>query len=231
MNKRLLFLFFAVQLHCSLWAQYTSTTLHFKPIFGEASLQLNKMYLFPVSADSISFTKLKFYISGIEFLDEEGKQWKEENSFHLMEAEENLDILLNLPAHKNYQQLKFLLGIDSVTNNAGALEGALDPTKGMYWSWQSGYINVKLEGFIKKASDQTDFEFHLGGYRAPNNCVQTVFIHLPKEQSSNHLNILLPVVKIFTQINVSTTNHIMSPGTDAVSLSQKIAASFSLSPL
>jgi len=43
--------------------------------------------------------------------------------------------------------------VDSLANVSGAMSNDLDATKGMYWSWQSGFINLKIEG--KSASCKT----------------------------------------------------------------------------
>ena len=53
--------------------------------------------------------------------------------------------------------------------------GDLDPTKGMYWAWQSGYINFKMEGSCSQClATKNNFEFHLGGYQQPFYAMQTI---------------------------------------------------------
>jgi len=60
-----------------------------------------------------------------------------------------------------------LIGTDSITNVSGALDGDLDPIKGMYWAWNSGCINFKLEGTRVISGKKTPFEYHIGGYNGP----------------------------------------------------------------
>lgn len=47
----------------------------------------------------------------------------------------------------------------------------------MYWTWQSGYINAKLEGKSNLVNTPTHaFAFHLGGYLNPFQTLQTISI-------------------------------------------------------
>ncbi|MBK9320894.1 MAG: hypothetical protein IPM91_20265 [Bacteroidetes bacterium] len=99
--------------------------------------------------------------------------------------------------------------------------GCLDPMQGMYWTWLSGYINLKLEGHYP--SDSTSFQYHLGGYRAPFNALQTVEIEIPDVK---YLEIPIDIEKLFTQAEDSPPDHIMSPGKEAMKLSKITATMF-----
>ena len=115
------------------------------------------------NGDSIQLKSLKFYISNIELVNGDKVVWQQKNSFHLIDASKNesLQIPLKHQSNLNFTKIKFNLGIDSMVNVSGALGGDLDPTKGMYWTWQSGYINFKLEGKSKKCKTRNnEFHFH-----------------------------------------------------------------------
>ena len=74
-----------------------------------------------------------------------------------------------------HDKIKFNLGIDSLTNVSGVMGGDLDPTKGMYWTWQSGYINFKMEGSSAVCPTRNhEFQFHIGGYQDPFYAMQTL---------------------------------------------------------
>ena len=61
------------------------------------------------------------------------------------------------------KRIYFQIGIDSLTNVSGDLDGDLDPALGMYWAWNSGYINMKLEGKSSSCkSVKKEFQFHIG---------------------------------------------------------------------
>ncbi len=192
--------------------------LEIKPIYNGIPLSLNTVH------DSLTIETLKFYLSHFE-LNNDGKNvWQEENSFHLIDAENPTSLIFILPVKPdlNYNQLSFSLGVDSLTHASGAMGGDLDPTKGMYWSWKSGYINFKLEGKSPKVTNrQHDFNLHLGGYAGIFNCLQTVT--LPIDLRKNQ-TIYFDVSNFLEKINLAENHSIMSPGLMAVNAS-KIAAS------
>ena len=100
------------------------------------------------SAGDYKIDVLRFYISNIRFFNKESLVYQEQNSFHLCDAAipNSNRFLMRQSENIVYDKLQFDIGIDSVTNVSGALGGALDPTNGMYWTWQNGYINFKMEG-------------------------------------------------------------------------------------
>lgn len=210
-----------------LLAQTEKKIVVFNPVFGNSKLQIDSTYKLP-DGDSIQIEALRFYISEIEFLQNGKKIWQEKNSYHLIDLAQkgSLTIALNLPTNIAFTQLKFNLGIDSLTNVSGAMGGDLDPTKGMYWAWQSGYINFKLEGKSNLCKTRNnEFQFHLGGYQYPFNNLQTIFIDvLP-----NHIiDLEIDIQKIINGINLSQQHHIMSPCVEAISLSETVVRSLSI---
>ena len=148
--------------------------LSFNTTYNNSPLRYDHNYYLK-NGDSISFNSIKYYITSIELMDKGKSVWKEANSSHLIEL--NASLSLKIPHHVNFTDIKFSLGVDSTTNVAGVLGGDLDPTKGMYWTWQSGYINFKLEGKNKNCkSKKNEFQFHLGGYSFPNNSYTTTIL-------------------------------------------------------
>lgn len=73
------------------------------------------------------------------------------------------DSIINFLVPRGKENIELLFGTDSLSNICGAFEGALDPIHGMYWTWNTGFINLKIEGKYKKEH----IEWHLGGYKAP----------------------------------------------------------------
>lgn len=178
--------------------------------------------------DSATIETVRFYVSGIQLLQNNQLVWKEENSIHLIDAGNNnsLHCLLNIPSGIQFNQVKFNLGIDSVTNVSGMKSGDLDPLNGMYWTWQSGYINFKLEG--KSAAcvnSRNDFQFHLGGYQQPHCALQTVVLAVKDNES---ISIGLDLGKLLSSLYLPKQNHIMLPNKEAVLMSEKIAQLFTV---
>ncbi len=221
----LLVLFIGIKLN----AQTNEFLVKFKPIVKQQELKLNESFnLFYILKDSTQITKLKFYISAIQLYNDKELVYTEKNSYHLIDASDTNSYFINLKAFPNkaFNNIKFNLGIDSATNAKGALGGALDPTKGMYWAWHSGYINFKLEGISNLCNTRNNgFEFHLGGFSYPNNSLQTIKLDVSNNKA---IIINVDVAKFLAEVGLGKTNMIMTPSKTAVELSKQAAGIFSI---
>lgn len=190
--------------------------LQFVPKFGNQILIPEKNYFLTAVKDSISIEVLKFYISEIKLLKKGKTVFENKNGFYLMnmESKMNLDFVSST---LDFDAICFNIGIDSITNSGGVKGGDLDPTKNMYWAWQSGYINFKLEGKSKICKTRNNvFQFHIGGYSYPNNTLQTITI----PANSNAININFDLEKFLNGMELQTTNEIMSPSVKAVQVAK-----------
>ncbi len=193
-----------------------SITISFTPKYGSANLQLEKNYFLPAINDSISIEMFRFYVSGISFLKNNKIVHQDKNGFYLLDLENKLKITLKTNT-TDFDAIRFHIGIDSTTNSGGVKGGDLDPTKNMYWAWQSGYINFKLEGKSKICKTRNNvFQYHIGGYMHPNNSLQT--ISLPAKGNSIQINFDLE--KFLSGVGLQTTNEIMSPSEKAMQVAK-----------
>ncbi len=193
------------------------TTINFIPVFNKKPLQTNKWYT-TTHKDSVKIELVRCYISNIVLYMDNEKVYTEPNSYHLLNIEEtsSLQITLNQVPTGNIRYIGFNLGIDSLTNVSGALEGDLDPGKGMYWAWQSGYINLKIEGTSPVCNTRHQaFEFHIGGYLPPHNTLRHVKLKTPKRKSSK-LQIKMDLARFFDTISLNNFNSIMTPSKQAM---------------
>ena len=198
----------------------------FQPVFGSYPLILDSTYMF--ENGQIEFSTLKFYISNVQFLKNEKIVFKESNSFHLFDASDikSQSFTFTIPKGLLFTDLNFNFGIDSLTNISGAMGGDLDPTKGMYWTWQSGYVNFKIEGTSSLCNNKRqEFQYHLGGYLFPFSALQKISL---KVEAKNTLFILVDVKKIMEAFDLSSLDHIMSPSAEAARLSYLISQCFSV---
>lgn len=162
----------------------------------------------------------KTYISSVAFFNNDSLVFREENSFHLLDSDhpESFQFGIPIPEKQSYNKLMFNIGIDSVTNVSGAMGGCLDPTKGMYWTWQSGYINTKLEGKCSTCpSARKEFQFHLGGYQLPFNPLQTKELRVTDNES---IEVKIDLEHFFNAADLTSRDHVMSPGADGLHLSE-----------
>ncbi len=65
----------------------------------------------------------------------------------------------------NIDSISFQLGIDSIGHYAEIESLGIEPNTDMYWTWQSGYIHLKMEG--KHVQSNQKFQYHLGGFQYP----------------------------------------------------------------
>ena len=192
-----------------------SLSLNFKVNFEKQSLQLNQQYI-SSNKDTLTLESFKCYIAAIRIQYDDKTVYSQKNSYHLLDLE-NLNSL-QIPICKNtdkiISKITFNIGIDSLTNTSGALNGDLDPINGMYWAWQSGYINFKIEG--KSPSCKTrknEFHFHIGGYLPPFNTMRK--IELIYDKKANQINIGMDLNNFFSNIHLAETNSVMIPGNQA----------------
>lgn len=195
-------------------------TLHFIPTYAQQKINLGDSALYSYKGQPLKLTSLKFYIIQIELLKDDKLVYTVPQSYHLVDAANDNSLYIKLPTKTNvaYNQISFQIGIDSATNVAGVLAGDLDPTKGMYWTWQSGYINFKLEGESTFCPTRhNEFQFHIGGYLAPYSATQKVTLHLKNQATL--VPIKVDIEKLLLDIDLTKQHNIMSPGVAAYQFS------------
>ena len=141
-------------------------------IWGEPSvpLVLNQDFTHPTTNEGLNFTTCKYYLSNFQFRKTDGTWWSHPFSYNLISVSQSNNYEFTLPdvPFGTYDAVRFLIGVDSAKNVSGAQAGDLAPSNGMFWSWSTGYIMVKLEGSSAQA-DLNYFSFHLGGFRNADN--------------------------------------------------------------
>jgi hypothetical protein len=205
-------------------AQQSQLNITFSPTFRGELLMLEKSY--PFQNDSIEFENLKYYVSNIELYYDEKKIYSLAKKYHLINSAEKKSLEINIDTKlvSTFNNIRFSIGIDSITNVSGAMAGDLDPTNNMYWTWQSGYINLKLEGKTRICPARNHFfQFHIGGYKHPYNCLQSVKLNI---KNQHLINIELPIDQFLEKIDVSKTYEIMSPSNNAKQMAAIISTLF-----
>lgn len=193
--------------------------MHYK--WENEPLELNKKYI--STTDTLQINLFKFYISGVEITYNDGFHYKDKIKYHLIDLENPKAFNISKNENKIISKVKFYIGVDSTASVSGVLEGDLDPIKAMYWAWQSGYINMKIEG--KSSSCKTrnnEFQFHIGGYKNPNYCLREIILNPNKET----ITITVTLSTLFKNINLAENNSIMIPGKSAMKFSDQIITMF-----
>jgi hypothetical protein len=198
--------------------------------YGGRPLERNKKYM--TKSDTLEIETFKFYLSNIEIEFDDTSKIKPKNNYHLIDWDDPKSLLIPIVAKQNkiISKVTFNIGVDSTASVSGALSDDLDPTNGMYWAWQSGYINMKIEG--KSNSCQTrknQFQFHLGGYLKPYYALRKIEIPIQKNQIQNGaINIIADLENLLSEISLKETNSIMIPGQAAMEIADLSAKIFSI---
>lgn len=197
-------------------------TVRFKAIYNGQEISIGKT-INDSNSNWIEFSTLRFYVSDLYIIDNQGQEILGEQ-YQLIDLE-NQESLTIMQHENGILQLRFLLGIDSLTNVAGILEGPLDPINGMYWTWNSGYINFKLEGRTNLSlAPKNEFVYHLGGYLNPYSTSREVILQLDPKKQETIIEIQLD--KWLKSIDIRETNSVMIPGAKAVQLSDELVDIF-----
>ncbi len=204
-----------------------SLAVNFHLEFDKLPLQLNKKYA-SASYDTLTIETFRCYISNIEIHYQDNSTFVQKNSYHLLDSDKPNSFLIPI-VKKNDKQISkitFNVGIDSITNTSGAMAGDLDPVKGMYWAWQSGYINTKIEGkSLSCITHKNEFQFHVGGYLQPYYSLRKMEFPLDKK-ADDDINIGIDLNRFFSNIKLKETNSVMIPGKQAMKLMNYIDKMF-----
>jgi hypothetical protein len=122
----------------------------------------------------------KYYIGNIQFKQADGKVITTSGSYHLVNQADTTSASFVVTVNNNtFSNISFLTGVDSVRNVSGTQTGDLDPAKGMFWTWNTGYIMAKLEATSPAStSPNNNVTYHIGGFRKRENAIRKVSLDL-----------------------------------------------------
>src|SRR6185312_7848079 len=122
-----------------------------------------------------------------------------DGTYHLIDFSDSASTTVPLRVPEGvYDEIHFLLGVDSIEQTGGAQTGALDPARGMFWTWNTGYLSLKLEGTSPDSKEPFHaFSYHIGGYRFPNRAIWRMKIATRSDQQfrverSGTTNLFIP---------------------------------------
>lgn len=213
--------------HSSLLAK-NKIEVNFTATYNGALLVLPKEPKDAADFDLLEITKVRFYISQVQLFKEGKCVFKDPSPGHLIDLSDSSKSKISLISKKDiaYDGIQFMIGIDSATTMKGIEKGDLDPSNEMYWSWQSGYINFKLEGyspFCVKERPKHEFHYHIGGYHYYENTCNEVRLNIA---SSNFIHIDLHLEQVLQDALLREVAHVQLPGTKAASIATSFAHCF-----
>jgi hypothetical protein len=149
--------------------------IRFHPMINGTPFTLNTAYTNPFG-EPFTASAFKFYTGLFTFRKEGGTEVAAEGEpYYLIDASDQASMTISATIRAGiYDGISFLLGVDSARNVSGVQSGALDPARGMFWTWNSGYIYIKMEGTSPVSTLVNNvFEYHVGGFRWPNSAIRT----------------------------------------------------------
>jgi len=161
--------------------------LRFKAVVDTNALNFDTTTYTNFFDEPYTVKTFKFYVHGIEMINtDSGRTFKlSADKYFLVDFSDSntTKLKLNIQPYQ-YNRIGFVIGVDSARNVSGAQTGALDPAKGMFWTWNSGYIMAKLEGHSPAANVANNaFEYHIGGFKVPDNTIKKVTLLFPFAQN------------------------------------------------
>jgi hypothetical protein len=200
---------------------------------GSADLVMTTGNYTNAAGESFTVTKFNYYITNIKMIKADGSEYAEPESYHLIEGDvaSTHHFHMNSVPKGSYKGISFLIGVDSTRNVSGAQTGALDPAKGMFWTWNTGYIMAKVEGTSPVAtSTDKKFVHHIGGFTGGNSGVKKVTIMFPQSMdvsAAKELSVLLntDILKWFSPstISIASNTNIMSVGMTSAAIASNYA--------
>jgi len=154
----------------------SSFTLEFEHQVNGAALNLNTTTYKNAKGEEFKIDVFKYYVSNVKLSKTDGTTYLIPESYFLIDESKPSTklITVNDVPVGDYTKIEYTIGVDYARNFAGAQTGALDPVNGMFWTWNSGYIFVKLEGTSPQSKAQNNaLTFHIGGVLDPNNTIRT----------------------------------------------------------
>lgn len=208
-------------------------TIRFKHVIGENVLVLGDTYI-NCLGDTISVQRFKYYLSNFSVTDNKGNTTAIPDTYFLVDEADSASktITLTIP-DVVVGSIGFIIGVDSIKNVSGIQQGALDPLKGMFWTWNSGYVMAKLEG--RSSSSRIggrSFTYHIGGFRQPMNSIRQLLFALPAGAADGSIVLTADINQWFknkSELKIAETPVCHSPGPLAVRIADNYSNMFTIS--
>lgn len=197
--------------------------LHIQAIWGDRGI--NKESNYSNGDERWSFDVLKMYIGGLRLYKHGELVNQGEKEYNLIDFLDSTSSIALMKPLSDFDSIRFLIGTDSLLNYSGAHGGDLDPLHGMYWAWHSGYINFKLEGTRSSPVDTQQIQYHIGGFAAPYETMQSLVFSL---EDSRKYAIYLDLLELLSQKNFLFPSRIMRPSAEATEFAELWGKSFYL---
>lgn len=219
--------------------QYT-VKITFKPVINSQALVLGETYHNSFGED-YSITALRFYAAHPSLKNNNTiLAVTGETKYRLIDASLNNTLSFTVTTTDSiFNSLSFQIGVDSIDNVSGAQSGDLDPGKGMFWTWNSGYVMAKLEGTSSfSGMPGHEFTYHVGGFSGANNSIRSITLAMQQVKlNSNRTTGIIVYADInrwfsgVHSLKISDNAFVHSPGELARQYADNYATMFSIAEI
>jgi hypothetical protein len=218
--------------------QQHSLTLQFRHLAGSRELKLADETYTNSFGEPLTITRFKYYISHISIMGPDHKERTLSDKPYLVDESDTASKTLVFPfSFTTPQSLSFIIGVDSLLNTSGAQTGELDPIRGMFWTWNSGYIFAKLEGRSDSSPAPAHYlNWDVGGYKLPANAARKITLLLPPSVSSAADPVIRVDANLLQWFNgqhpLKISQHPLchQPGALAMQIADNYSTMFSIAP-
>ncbi len=150
-------------------AQPKGVLLVIEHLFGTQPINFGSVE-YATTNNTVGVSNLTYYLSGFGLQRQDGS-WLDIPTYHMVVAQDKPIDTLNLGVMPEgiYSAVRFNIGVDSVTNHGDPAvwpnSHPLSLMRGgqMHWSWNAGYIFMKMEGrYRKPAAENGFYSYHIG---------------------------------------------------------------------
>lgn len=147
----------------------TSYEITVHSFFNGRPLQRDSLYL-NEWGEALHWNQCRWYFSRIRGVKTNGDTVLLSNQHFLLDGLTGpATVQFTGPSPVGIKSLVIQLGVDPAVNRQGIQTGDLDPAKGMFWTWNTGYVHVKLSGTSAAAATAGErFNYDIGGYQPPH---------------------------------------------------------------
>jgi hypothetical protein len=225
-------LFFSLSISsCKKDTGKTTVTLELEHKWANAAFSLNNDFT-TESNQTVNLSKLKYLLSNFVFKKSDGTEYKVPESYYLVNALTPSTFMLDFQdiPEGDYTSVKFIVGVDSARNTAGAQKGALATTNDLYWDWNMGYVFFKAEG--TSPQNAMGLTYHIGGYGGAEAAQRTITLDfagnklLVRNSKEVEVHASVDIKKVFKNVDVASLGMVHMPGANALKIADNYATLF-----
>lgn len=177
------------------------TRVNVTNLVGNEEFHLDSTYA-NAAGENYDAYMLKYYLSHMMLVNENGERvelYAHELIDESVPSSMELGDVVIPDGH--YTALEFNLGVDSLHNHSGDQGGDLDPMYGMIWTWNTGYIFFKHEGYFTSSTSGTEqpLIYHYGTDRALTPISLPIELHV--DRNASVINLQFDLNKLYSHPN------------------------------